>query len=132
MHVRRPNLSIGAVPRNFYGPSSGVRPAPSGVTNNAAVSPYTTSGGTISKLPPHIWTVSIGGSGDSYTNLPAVPPGVANGGSGYLGGGQQGSDAFYYPNPGVNLVLNGISTHGGEKFGGKTFINGEIMNSNYI
>ena len=32
----------------------------------------------------------------------------------------------------MNLVLNGVSQYGGESFGGKTYINGEILNSNYI
>ena len=87
--VVRPNLSIGKIPRNFYGPSTGVIPNP-GVATNMAISSYTISGGTISVKPNKIWTVSIGGDADSYLNLPAVPPGTANHGAGYSGGGNSG------------------------------------------
>jgi len=133
--VVRPNLSIGAAPRNFYGPIGGVVPVPPGTVTNGAVSPYTNGGvpGAPYQLQTtnKVWTVSIGGDAESYVNLPAVPPGNAAGTASYIGGGSPGLGAFYYPNPGVNLVLNGVSGPNG-KFGGKTYINGEIMNSNYI
>jgi hypothetical protein len=133
--VVRPNLSIGAVPRNFYGPTIGVVPVPQGTVTNGAISQYNNPSGELQK-PNKVWTVSIGGNGDSYINLPGVPPGTAFGTPtvgltpGYIGGGSPGGDPYYYPNPGVNLVLNGVSGPSG-KFGGKTYINGEIMNSNY-
>ena len=134
--VVRPNLSIGAVPRNFYGPTTGVVPVPPGNVINQAISPYNAGTGIL-LLPNKVWTVSIGGTGESYVNLPSDPPGNATGSPtvgltpGYIGGGSAADARLYYPNPGVNLVLNGVSGPNGE-FGGKTYINGEIMNSNYI
>ena len=132
--VVRPNLSIGAVPRNFYGPSTiGIIPVPPGTTSNMAISPYDPSTGILT-TSNKVWTISIGGNADSYINLPTNAPGNASGSAGnYIGGGSSSGSNFYYPNPGVNLVLNGISfPHNGESFGGKTYINGEIINSNYI
>jgi len=130
--VVRPNLSIGLVPRNFYGPSTtGIIPVPPGTTSNTPVSSYDASG--ILTTSNKVWTISIGGNADSYINLPTNAPGNASGSTGYIGGGNSSGSNFYYPNPGVNLVLNGISLpFNGESFGGKTYINGEIMNSNYI
>ena len=128
--VVRPNLSIGAVPRNFYGPTTGVRPVPPGTVTNGAVSPYNAATGVLN-TPKKVWTVSIGGNGESYINLPSDPPGNAATTATYIGGGSAADAPFYYPNPGVNLVLNGVSGPNGQ-FGGKTYINGEILNSNYI
>jgi len=128
--VVRPNLSIGAVPRNFYGPTTGVRPVPPGTVTNGAVSPYNSATGVLN-TPKKVWTVSIGGNGESYINLPSDPPGNAATTATYIGGGSAADAPFYYPNPGVNLVLNGVSGPNGQ-FGGKTYINGEILNSNYI
>ena len=66
--VVRPNLSIGEVPRNFYGPQNpGVIPSPPGTTTNTAISPYDSLGQLITTNK--IWTVSIGGKADSYINL---------------------------------------------------------------
>ena len=128
--VVRPNLSIGAVPRNFYGPTTGVLPRPPGTVTNDAISPYTAGTGVLNTTNK-VWTVSIGGNAESYENLPAVPPGNAADTATYIGGGSAADTPFYYPNPGVNLVLNGVSGPNGQ-FGGKTYINGEILNSNYI
>ena len=101
--VVRPNLSIGEVPRNFYGPQNpGVIPSPPGTTTNTAISPYDSLGQLITTNK--IWTVSIGGKADSYINLPTNAPGNAIGSPGnYIGGGSSGGSPFYYPNPGVNL-----------------------------
>ena len=99
--VVRPNLSIGAVPRNFYGPTTGVLPRPPGTVTNGAVSPYNSATGVLN-TPNKVWTVSIGGNAESYVNLPSDPPGNAADTATYIGGGSAADTSFYYPNPGVN------------------------------